>query len=632
MLQKMNEYIKGWVAGVIVALVGATFVMWGLSSYIGHSKGDDAVVAKVNGFKITEKMVKGQYSDLKKGYMQQVGLSTFPGELSDELKQYVIQDMITHHLLLQQAKDDGFAISSQQVQALLMQDPAYQVDGKFSMQRLRMAMYQKGASDLGQFMAQFQQKLLISQVSAGMKLSSFLLPKAFDHAYGLTHQVRQVGYFALPLSEFRSQVKVSQKEVKAYYKAHQQQYIAPMQVSFEYLVLDPKAISQSIHIPDQEVVQYYEDHKSNYSTPKRWKVTLVKVPVEDAKESEKVSADKLQQFLVGAKQSPKVDQIAEEIGLKLTSSWLLASNPYISANKLEAMQLGVFSSPVQTAKGLVVFRVDKVSAAIVQPLKEVHDKIHGLLTSQQLEQLMSRDTEKLSQLSYTDPNSLTSSSKALSLQIQTTEMMTKAGLQSGLFSDKNILQAAFGDEVIKQGYNSRPVALKSGAVVVLRRHQVEESHPLGLEAVSDQIKEQLVRKKIEEVAGIKAYDLQSAMKAGQTGQALGIKNHLVWKQVPALSRDAKSLPSALVSAVFATPLKGHQPVFNSVLVDNKTYYVFAINHWTNPLPGSADQSFVKSLKQDLMQNQVQATYAAYVQSLRDRSSIKLYPSALSDLK
>ena len=118
-------------------------------------------------------------------------------------------------------------------------------------------------------MTQVQEKVLINQVSAGMQLSSFLLPGEFNSAYGLMHQTRQVGYFALPISDFKSQVKVTQKDIEDNYRAHQKDFVAPMQVSFDYLILDPKVMSKSIKISDQEVHQYYSAHRANYSTPQR---------------------------------------------------------------------------------------------------------------------------------------------------------------------------------------------------------------------------------------------------------------------------------------------------------------------------------------------------------------------------
>ena len=89
MLQKMNEYIKGWVAGVIVALIGATFVFWGLSSYVSGSSGANAAVAKVNGVKISAQTFSREYRRMKTAYQQQAGVATLSPQEEQQLKQYL---------------------------------------------------------------------------------------------------------------------------------------------------------------------------------------------------------------------------------------------------------------------------------------------------------------------------------------------------------------------------------------------------------------------------------------------------------------------------------------------------------------------------------------------------------------
>ena len=633
MLQKMNEVIKGWVAGVIIAIIGATFVMWGVSSYIGSSKGAQATVAKVNGYKITEQMFSGQFRQLKNGYLQQAGLSSLPAESTDQLKQYVLQRMIEQQLLLQQADRAHFAVSPQQVQALLMQDPALQVNGKFSRQRLRAAMYQSGASNLNEFYSNIHQEVLINQVSAGIDLSSFVLPAELNQAYGLMHQERHIGYFKLPLSMFSSKVKVSSEDIKKDYEINQDRYMAPMQASFDYILLDPKEVSKSINVSDKLIKQYYQDHLSNYVSTNRWQVTVFKLsPGDTEKQTSQQLMARAQRFLKLARTTKNVAKLASDNGFVSSQQWLQASNPLVSDEELRKMDVGSLSSPIVNKDGVVVLKLDKFQAAKTQSIDSVRQQIVGLLTSQQLEQVMSRDTEQLSQISYTDPDSLAPAAKALQLPILTSKMMPKSGLESGLFSDATVLQAAFGDEVIQQGYNSSPVALKDGSILVLRRRQVIESHQLPLSEVKDQIQTKLTKQRIEELAGVKAYSLKKALGSGQSTAKLAQDNGLSWKEVAALSRDSQEVPKDLVHAVFNASIKKNQITTGSALVDDAYYYVYKIYGFKNPLDSVSNKADLKALKEQLVKAQSQIDYAAYTNSVREKASIKIYQDALAEVQ
>ncbi len=635
MLQKMNEYIKGWVAGAIVALIGATFVLWGVSSYIGGSKGADAPVAKVNGYKITEQAFQKEYREVKNQYLQRSGLSVLPADAVDQLKQYILQRMIAQRALLQSAKSNRFAVSVQQVQALMMHDSAFQVNGQFSMQRMRAVMYQRGMRSLGEFFSQLQDEVLVSQVSGGIGITNFILPDEWKSAYGLMNQTREVGYFAMPLSSFQPKAKISDQAVETEYKNNLKRYVAPMKASFNYLVLDPHVVAKSIVVSDQEITQYYQDHQSNYSSPKRWKVTVVTVPpakkVTDDSTAQAVKQAK--QFIVAAKQDKNLSALAERMGMTITTPTLSASNSVVPVSVLNTLTVGKLSQPIATPQGIIVVRVDQVDQASTQSLSSVRAKIIAMLTSQKLERVMAQQTKQLSQLTYTDPNSLSSAAKALKLSVQTSDLMTENGLSDGLFADKAVLQVAFGDEVMEQSYNSRPIALKDGSVVVLRRHTMEKSHQLPLKSVASEIKQRLVKNKAEELAGVQAYAIQKALQSGVSVKSLSEQYQLTWKQVADLSRDNNTLPSVFTQAVFSTPVSKKQPsAVNTVLVDDKTYYVFKISDWSNPSVKSASKKEESALKQHLLDASSQMDYAVYVSGVRDQAKVKIFQSALSDVK
>ncbi|MDD1475295.1 hypothetical protein MEO41_29120, partial [Dolichospermum sp. ST_sed4] len=66
------------------------------------------------------------------------------------------------------------------------------------------------------------------------------------------------------------------------------------------------------------------------------------------------------------------------------------------------------------------------------------------------------------------------------MKIQTTGLVTNSGDKSGILANKKVLTAAFSDAVLKQGYNSSPIEIEPGKLVILRikEHIPESIQPL----------------------------------------------------------------------------------------------------------------------------------------------------------
>ena len=188
--------------------------------------------------------------------------------------------------------------------------------------------------------------------------------------------------------------------------------------------------------------------------------------------------------------------------------------------------------------------------------ESVKSKIIALLQHQRVGKLLSQQASQLSDLTYTNPDSLATASKALHLPIQTSPMMTKSGEKTGIFANPKVLAAIFSDSVFHSNNNSDPISLPDGSQVVLRIAKKEPSAPIPLEKVAPQIKKALIEKQATARAGLLAYQLQTKLSQGDHPEILAKENHLTWQTTPLSARNAKSsVPPAIVTAAFSTPVK-----------------------------------------------------------------------------
>jgi parvulin-like peptidyl-prolyl isomerase len=141
-------------------------------------------------------------------------------------------------------------------------------------------------------------------------------------------------------------------------------------------------VLKDVAVTPQDVELYYREHENNFRVPDRYKVYLVKVSEDNAdhvlamarKDPEafddmslNTETAELKQLNKIARLTPK-DMFPEEMG------------PY-----LEKMKEGDIEGPVQTARGLFLFKLVEKESARVQTLQEVSPLIKQVLLKQKRE-------------------------------------------------------------------------------------------------------------------------------------------------------------------------------------------------------------------------------------------------------
>src|ERR1700722_2370631 len=113
MLKTISKYIQGWIAGVVVAIIAAAFVFWGLEYYISRG-GQEQHLASVNGVKITTEQLNNAFEAIQKNYVEQgVQLNE---QMQQDLRGMALQQLILDQVLLQDLYKMGFSINKEQIQ------------------------------------------------------------------------------------------------------------------------------------------------------------------------------------------------------------------------------------------------------------------------------------------------------------------------------------------------------------------------------------------------------------------------------------------------------------------------------------------------------------------------------------
>jgi len=629
MLQKIRDRIQGWFAGVIIAIIAGAFMLFGIESYIGGGANDSSTIATIDGEKITERQLNQAYQSLKRNQQLAQGGATLSAPARQQLKQIALQNIISNTALSNAATDAGFHVGLAQVEQLLLRVPEFQVKGQFSSQRFQQLMYANQTTE-AQFLNQTRTRLLINQVALGIQNSDFVLPEELKSAYQLMYQKRSFGYFIVPITMFQSGITISKQEISNYYKQYAYQYKTPEKVKISYVLLSPKSLEKNIHIKPAQIRSYYQSNKAQYSEPKRWKIARITIALPTGA-SQKVTA-------AATKSMQKIQaQLTKGIRfstlMKQTTNQQTATTQWINENQVSATLSNVLSTlhpkqiskPFHTPNGINIVQLLGENPASTKSFEAVKTKIKHALIQQHVAQLLLSKTEQLSNLSYTNPGTLHIAAKTLGLSVQTTPWTTREGAKSGVLSNPAVLAIAFSNEVLKDGNNSNPITLKNDTIIVLRINKHLPQSTRSLSSVSQQIKQQLIRKKREAKAGLKAYEISSALGKGSAPQALATQYGLKWVSKQQIPRQDKTVPAPILEAVFSTiPAEGKKSSgINSLLLANGNYIVIKVFKYKNGDSSKAPKNLKKALTKELAKLRGQITYKFYARAVIDHAKIDI---------
>ena len=540
MLQSMREKTQGLIAGIIVTMIALTFMFWGVQNYYGG--GDIRAVAKVNGKKITQRQVRITYEQLKHREMYKGDF--FLGQKTQaRLRQEALQQLIKEEVISQAINQMGFRIGQEQLWSIVTDLPIFQVNGRFSpeqFQRITERLFYSGQNFLDSMKLAFLQ----TQLESGIVKSSFVLPNEIEFSKKLLLQRRDFGYFIVPMQRFANVTKVATADIEKYYKQHQSEFVVPEKISIQYLELSAENLRHKVNLAEDKLRQYYQSHIGSFSTPKKWEVLKVSLPL--AKQADAKAVANAREKLLQAK-----DDLVKVAGAQTTKVWLTRSEADPGfAPQLHKLAVGQVSQPFRTQDGYSVGKVLAVQSETAIPYKEVKDKVKKVYEQQQLAQLFAEANDKLINLTYINPDSLEPAARELGLQLNTTGLTTSAGAKSGILANNKVVSIAFSEAVLKHRYNSNPVEISPGKLVVLRikDHVPETVQPLA--QVSKTIKGKLAMRIMRHKASALSQELVAKLRK-QSAVELARQYNFTWKTMTNVEYEQQAKDSALVKAAFA---------------------------------------------------------------------------------
>ncbi|WP_049629701.1 SurA N-terminal domain-containing protein [Cellvibrio sp. pealriver] len=564
MLQHLRDNSRGVISFILIGFLVIIFALTGVEALFNWDTSANQA-AKVNGEVVTEMDVARAISMQKQQMLNTYG-DQIPSEfLSDEyLRKPVIENLIQRMVLSQAAESAGMKIGTSYLSEQIASAPQFKNEaGLFDNTR-----YQQVLRNLGYTHSTYSKilsdELVINQLQAGVEATAFVTSEQLSDIYSLSFQTRDLSYFLLPAAKERESAIVEQPEIQAYYEKNQQAFTSEDQVAVDYINLNVSDLMKNVVVTDEQLRKQYEQNLSSFVAATERQAAHILVEGENPEKvktiNEKLAAG--EDFAVVAK------ELSDDLGSKEQGGDLGFTKGDAFPEEFEAalakLKVGEISAAVKTDAGTHFIKLLAEKGSEPPSYDEQKANLEEQLKRSEAENIFVSQLEKLRDLSYNAEN-LSEVAQELGLKVENSGLFERSKGQ-GLFSNTDITEAAFSDEVLQEGNSSDVIELDSSNVIVLKKTDYKPSQVRPLSEVEGQIVNLLKEQKAKVALEKQAVELIGLLKSGMSSLDVSKKAGVELKQVKSASRNASGENPEIVSHAFSMA----KPANNNASFDTLT--------------------------------------------------------------
>ncbi len=540
---------------LLFLLIFPSFVLFGLEGY-NRFRAGGASVASVDGQDITQ----AEWDAAHRSQVERMrsSMPTLDVKLFDtpEAKYSTLERMVRDRLLQVAASKLRLGASDARLAAELQQNPNIaalrRADGTLDIERYRQLLATQGMSPES-FEAQVRGDLASRQVMAGVGVTSFSSAALADVTLNAFYEQRQVQVARFTPTDFVAQIKPSDEELEAYYKANADKFQSAERADIEYVVLDLAAVQKGIVVPEEELKAYYEQNSERLTGLEERRVSHILINADKAApaaERDKARA-KAQDLLAELQKSPaQFAELARKNSQDPGSAAKGGDLDFFGRGAMVkpfedvafALKKGETSGVVETEFGFHILRLTDIKQPEQKSFESQRAKLEAEVRGQLAQRKFAEAAEQFTNTVYEQSDSLKPAAERLKLEVHhASDLRRDVVAGTTAVSNPKLLAAVFSQDSIEKKRNTEAVELGPNQLAAARITSYSPARTLPLDEVKARVLEQVVAQ-------------QSALRA----RSEGVAKLAEWKANPdaaklptsiVMSRESKQVqPSALVEA------------------------------------------------------------------------------------
>jgi peptidyl-prolyl cis-trans isomerase D len=658
MLQKLRDKTSGWIASLILGLLIIPFAFVGVNEYVtGGTASDVALVEAPPTWwqsapqwwpvsmlwqreEVTQEDFRAAFEQARQQQRQALGEAFDPREFeSVDNKRKVLEQLIDQKALALGAKRSGIVVGDAAVQKMIMSEPAFQVDGKFSPEQYQLLLSsQIPALSPLQFQEQQRERLRMMLVPQAIGESDFVTEAEQARMWKLLGESRDIGIALLP-PVAEDTAPVTDVQIKAWYDGHKSDFKQPEQVSLEYLEINGATLPVAAAADEAALRKRYEAEKSRFMSPEQRVVAHILISTDAGADAatQKAAEDKAAALAKQAREGADFGALAransEDPGSKDTGGEL---PPFAKDGSMVkpfedaafAMQAGKIRGPVKSDFGYHVLQLKQINPGTGRSFDEVRGELATEEANAERERAYNDLAGKVVNETLKNPTALAPAAEATGLPLQKVGPFSRNAPQ-GIAVVPAVLRAAFSDTLVQDGTISDPIEVAPSHSVVIRVSQHTPEQALPLDKARDAVVAAIRADRQEKAAQAAADALVARVQKGEALATAAAADGLRFNELPGLRRGMPMPTAEANEAIFAAgrPAEG-KVIAGKVALGDGAYAIFTVNKVTDGAIADMPAQERATLQQQLEQLNSGIATQAYVDALRKRFKVKVFEERL----
>jgi peptidyl-prolyl cis-trans isomerase D len=616
MLDAIRKHTTGWMAKVILALITVPFALFGIDSYLNQA-GSNVAVAKVNGDKISVQEYSNAIENVRNRMQAEGKIDTALLD-SPQLKQSVLDGLITRRLVNAEIHNANFKISDEQLSQHILGMPEFQENGKFSEE-----IYQKTLAQNKMTATKFENdrrsELLTQQARDGLAALVSIPKGVAEQSLQFAHQQREVSAAEIKTAQFLSQIKVTPEQVKAYYDLHKDKFVVPEQVKLEFAMLSAASYVAQMKVDDKEIKDFYDANSAKFQSDEQRHASHILIGIGGGSDKEKTAAkEKAAGILAELKKNPK--QFAE-LAKKYSQDPSGANGGDLGTfgrgamvkpfdDAVFSMKVNQISDLVESEFGYHIIRLDGIVGqnATFDSMKL---QIKGELSWQKAQAKYAELADDFSNTVYEQSGSLKPAVDKFGLQLQTSGWLSRDD-GAKFFKNEKLMNSVFSDVVLKEKRNTEAIEISPDNMMSARVVDYKASAPRTFDEVKGGIEAVLKLEQAVKLATDKGAADLAKLKAGDAGK------DLEWITPLTVDRkNAQGLTDIVMNQVFKMDAS-KLPAYAGFVNGKTSYTIVKVLSVSNNLK---DDEAKKAAESELQAAMAAEYVSAYGQSLKAKSDV-----------
>ena len=632
MLQNIRDGLHRhkWLGYIVLGALALVFAAWGAYGIVNLNIDSANYAAEAGGQKISIQQARNAWLRQESRLQQSFGGADIPAVLRDRFQDQVLEELIRNALMTERTHDLGYRVSDTDLQEAIRNEPAFQIEGKYSPDAAKAALAQAGLS-IDQFETELRSDLQRSQLENGIRGTNFMTPHEMEQLRSLENEQREVRYAVLATEKFPGPA-IDDAAVQAYYKAHQAEFMTPESANVQYAELRLDQLAAQMTVDDAALHTAYEKNKNTYVVPERRHARHILIAATKDDAADKKLADEVYEQAKSGKdfaelakkysKDPGSAQNGGDLGWADKTTFVPAFT-----DALYGMKVGEVHPPVKTQFGYHIIRLDEIQAGKTKTFEEARPELESEVRRNEATDRFGDIQEQLQSRLEQPGADLDALAKEFKLQTGDVPQFLRGAGGAPLGADPKLQDLVFGDSQIGTGKIGGPVLLGDDRLVLVKVLDRKKPEPKPTAEVHDTIVAALKKQNGSEAALKAAEGAKAKLEGGASFDDVAKELGITAEPARFIARTDPAVPAQVRTVVFDLPKPiNDKAVYRAIKLDNGGAAVVDV---TKVRVDSADAN--KQLEETRAKQEVDRVgtqdATAYLEDVRRSADVRKNPKA-----